>query len=519
MFGMQTLENNHHKKYLNDSIVILFLLSLTACSSLPTQSPKQASNFLTHYKKNSYLEQKFSPLAQQHPNKTGFFLVANGVDAFAIRRALIQKSENKIDIQYYFISEDQSGTKFFALLKQAANRGVRVRLLIDDISLDSDSPLLKDAATHPNIEVRVFNPFSRRFSRLPQYIFQLGKITRRMHNKSMTVDNQISIIGGRNIADEYFQQKRAVNFGDIDVTFIGSLVPEVSQQFDEFWNSDQVKLLKNIEKLSLFSSKIIVEDQKYGSDGDYYINLISTGKLSFSWGKATLIADAPDKILKKQNIRRFIQQTKLSPYIDAVQKEILIFTPYLVPTQMGIQQLKVLRKRGIRITLFTNSLATTDVPVVHAGYIKYRKELLEMGVELYELKQAPYSLNLFKQLSTGNRILDSQKESLHAKIMVFDRKAFYIGSMNIDPRSVYENTELGLVIESESVAKRIHTWFNTHIQKLAYKLELKQLNNRDNQVVWRQDSENYFIDEPNTSLFGRIWMDFLSGLPLAEDQL
>ena len=523
MFRMQRTQNYHHHHYSTQAftilIILLGLLSLTACSSIPPQQKKQASHFLTHYKQHSTLEKRFTPLTRQHRDKTGFFLVANGVDAFNVRRAIIKKAENKIDIQYYFIREDQSGTQFLTLLQQAANRGVKIRLLVDDIGLDSDSSVLKQTAAHPNIEVRVFNPFNRRFSRIPQYIFQLGKITRRMHNKSITVDNQISIIGGRNIADEYFQQKKSVNFGDVDVVFIGALVPSVGAKFDEFWNSAQVNLLENLEKLPNFSPDRIRSASPENLNGQYYTHLLTTGRLPFVWGKAHLIADSPDKILKKTIIRKFIKQTQLRPYIEAIQTEILIFTPYLVPTQIGIQQLKTLRERGIRIILFTNSLATTDVPIVHAGYIKYRKKLLQLGVELYELKQSPYSLNLFAQRSTGNKILDIQKESLHAKIMVFDRKAFYIGSMNIDPRSVYENTELGLVIESEPVAQRISTWFNNNIQKLAYKVELKQLTDWQPQVVWSQGQQNYLIDEPNTTLFGRIWMDFLSGLPLTENQL
>jgi len=509
---------NYHASYANFTILIILLLTLTACSHIPIQQQKQVSTILTYYKAHSYLEKKLAPIVQQHHHQTGFFLVANSVDAFAVRSALIQKATNKIDIQYYFIQEDQSGKKFFNLLKQAANRGVKVRLLLDDIALDTDSLLLKDAAAHPNIEVRVFNPFNRRFSRYPQYIFQLGKITRRMHNKSITVDNQISIIGGRNIADEYFQQKKSVNFADIDVVFVGALVPTVGQKFDEFWNSAQVRLLENLEKLPRQSQPLSSSEQIRILDKNYYSNLLNTGYLPFHWGKATLIADSPDKILKKQTIRKFIKQTQLSPYIEAAQQEILIFTPYLVPTEMGIQQLKALKSRGIRIIIFTNSLSTTDVPIVHSAYIKYRKQLLELGVELYELKQTPYH-TLFKQRSKGNMILNIQKKSLHAKLMVFDRKAFYIGSMNIDPRSVYENTELGLVIESEKVAKGIYTWFNKNIQKLAYKVELKQLGDWNNQVVWLQGQKDYLIAEPNTSLFERMWMNFLSSLPLAEDQL
>jgi len=518
MFRMQKIQHCRCL-YVRFTILIIFLLNLIACSNIPVQQQKQASNILTYYKAHSYLEKKLAPIVQQHRNQTGFFLVANGVDAFAVRSALIQKSTHKIDIQYYFIQEDQSGKKFFNLLKQAANRGVKIRLLIDDIALDADSPSLKDAAAHPNIEVRVFNPFNRRFSRYPQYIFQLGKITRRMHNKSITVDNQISIIGGRNIADEYFQQKKSVNFGDMDVVFIGSLIPKVGQKFDQFWNSAQVELLENLEALPQQSQPLSVLEYASILDKNYYSNLLTRDHLPFSWGKATLIADSPDKILKKRQSQKFIKQTQLRPYLDAVQEEILIFTPYLVPTQTGIQHLKELKDRGVRIILFTNSLATTDVPLVHSGYIKYRKKLLKLGVELYELKYAPYLRSLFKQRSMGKKIMNIQKESLHAKIMVFDRKAFYVGSMNIDPRSVYENTELGVVIESKKVAQGIYAWFNKNIQELAYKVELKQLGRWNNQVVWLQGQQDYLLDEPNTSFFGRVWMDFLSGLPLAEEQL
>ena len=497
----------------------MLYFGLTACSAVPTQQKKIPSNYLQDFHPNTYLEKKLSPSVKQHPNKTGFFLVANGIDAFAIRTALIEKAESRIDVQYYMIHEDQSGRAFFNALKQAANRGVKVRLLIDDIHLINESTFLKDADAHPNIEVRVFNAFNRRIPRFIQYVYKLGKISRRMHVKSLTIDNQISIVGGRNIADEYFQHKLDVNFSDMDAVFIGSLVEGVSKNFDDFWNSKQVTLLANLMKIPK-STKPIRAKQKGSNfiDDAYYIKALDQQKFPFFWADAELIADAPTKITKKRDMQKFVKGTKIGQIIDRTEKEILIFTPYLVPTKAGMNHLKELRQKGIKIILLTNSLSTTDVPFVHSGYINYRRDLVRLGVELYELKTNGSPLELFKQHSKGKKV-KAKKDSLHAKVMVFDRKRFYVGSMNIDPRSVYENPELGLVIESPVVAESLYNWFDRNVDKLAYKVDVKDLVARGETTIWQDGKKNILIKEPGTRLLGRVWMDFLSGLPIAEKHL
>ena len=497
----------------------MLYLGLTACTGVPTQQEKTPSDHLKNYRPNTYLEKKLAPLVKQNAGKTGFFLIENGVDAFAIRTALIKKAEGKIDVQYYMIHEDESGWTFFKELKQAANRGVKIRLLIDDIHLGNESNLLRDAASHPNIEVRVFNPFNRRIPRFIQFVYKLGKISRRMHNKSLTVDNQISIVGGRNIADEYFQHKHDVNFSDMDAIFIGSLVDEVSKSFDAFWNSDYVDLLSNLEKLP--KKSISIDRMKRHSiqiSDQYYIDSLDQYKFPFNWAKASLIADRPEKIKKKRDTKRFIRNAEISKYISEAKKEILIFTPYLVPTKAGIEYFKELREKNVRIILLTNSLSTTDVPFVHSGYINYRRSLVELGVELYELKENNRSLELFKQYSKGKRV-KAKKDSLHAKVMVFDRKKFYVGSMNIDPRSVSENTELGLLIESPVVAESIYNWFDRNADALAYKIDVKALSGRGETTIWKNSYNKFSTKEPGTRILGRIWMDFLSGLPIAENHM
>jgi putative cardiolipin synthase len=276
--------------------------------------------------------------------------------------------------------------------------------------------------------------------------------------------------------------------------------------------------LDNLEKLPT----VLAVDpslQTIEKEDNYYIHAIESGTLPFSWAKAHLIADHPDKILQKRYPKQFIKQTEISHYIDKVKKELLIFTPYLVPTATGIQYFKRLKQRGVRIILFTNSLATTDVPLVHSGYMNYRHALVELGVELYELKHVSRTFDLFKQLSNGKKV-KVKKDSLHAKVMVFDRQAFYVGSMNIDPRSISENTELGLVIESAKVANSIYTWFEKNINQLAYRITLKDLFSQGKQVVWQSnDTQQFLINEPHTSLSRRVWMDFLRGLPIAEKHL
>ena len=293
----------------------------------------------------------------------------------------------------------------------------------------------------------------------------------------------------------------------------------MSKSFDEYWNSDQVELLANLEKIPAKSKPVSSGSKNMlAIDDSYYIDALDKNMFPFSWAKAKLIADKPEKITLRRNKKRFIEDTALFPYFKSTKKEVLIFTPYLVPTAIGMQNIKQLRERGVHVTLVTNSLATTDVPFVHSGYMNYRKSLIKMGVKLYELKPSDSVLGLFKSHAKGKRI-KAKKDSLHAKLLVFDRKIFYVGSMNVDPRSLYENTELGLVIESPEIAELIYHWFESNIDDITYKMGIKVLARRGETLIWQEDAKHFLIKEPKTRLLGRIWMDFLSGLPIAEKHL
>ena len=459
--------------------------------------------------------------------ESGFYLLQRGVDAFAARAALAYRAERSIDAQYYLLHVDLVGRLFLDMLLKAADRGVRVRLLIDDMALNPRKDIGAAALNaHPNIEIRVFNPFGRGTSRWLQFLSRFGDVTRRMHNKSFTVDNQVTVVGGRNIGDEYFEANPDLRFGDLDVLGVGPVVDRISSVFDLYWNSASSYpvelLLKHIpgSRQLAETDRVLSEFTARKRDSEYLeslaqsplVVLIRDWSLEFDWGHAEVLYDDPAKITADRIRRHLRLLSRLQTYTADITGELLIFSPYFVPGAEGVATLVQLRQRGVRVGVITNSLASTDVAAVHAGYARYRKPLLRAGVELYEVDH-----NLTREERKDRKgPRPTSKASLHAKSFVIDSVRVFIGSLNLDPRSAVENTEVGIMIESPAMAADMHRGFDQIARAAAFRVALT-----DDGLRWHRDTadgQKVFTNEPYTGFWRRFAAGLLRLLPL-ESQL
>lgn len=470
------------------------------------------------------------PLVEKHPGLSGFHALIEGIDAFASRLLLIQQAEKTLDLQYYIWHDDLTGKVLYDRLLDAADRGVRVRLLLDDLDTAGKEDMLHLIDAHPNIEIRVFNPFANRNRRALDVLGDTHRINHRMHNKSLTADNQATVFGGRNIGDEYFDATEEVGFSDLDVLAIGPVVPEVSEEFDLYWNSPQVY------PLSAFKAEETVDDARvraFRQQSDAFVKTARSSSyadavralmaaerpgmatLDYSWGKWKLVYDQPGKV----GSREVKKETHMAPAVkegmDQTESELIIVSPYFVPGSWFTEYLKGLTQKGVAVRIMTNSLAANDVPVVHAGYMRYREDLVRGGVELYEYKP--------KQGNSGGKKKDptgwsgSSRASLHGKYFGFDRRDVFVGSFNLDARSVDLNTEMGVYFESPQYAKVLSEGFGQRAMTKGYRVILND--NGDLEWVTLENGREVRIDhEPETGFWERFSTGFLS-IFVPESQL
>lgn len=511
-------------------VFLLTLLMISGCPTLPKGFERPESHAYTDTANTTY-GKSVSDRAAAHPGKSGFLLLGNGLDAFVARAVLAHYAERSIDVQYYLYHNDLVGRLFTDQLLKAADRGVRVRLLVDDMGLVGRDLGAAVMDSHPNMEVRIFNPFSRKTSRLSQFLTRMGSVTRRMHNKSFTVDNQATILGGRNIGNEYFEADPDLAFADLDVLAIGPVVNEVSASFDLYWNSElaypasvlkgEPPTLEEIEQKRQQLNDFVAQQ----TDSEYLkalrnsnlANQIRRNQVRYYWGDSEVVYDQPEKILHSFDKTEYHLAPMLAPYFEGVQEELIIFSPYFVPGKEGTAFLSQLSQRGVRVRILTNSLASNDVGIVHAGYGKYRKALLRAGVELYEMNKKLTR----KQRKEKKGIGGSSKASLHAKSFVFDRKKVFIGSLNLDPRAVLHNTEIGVVLTSAGIANIMGDSFDRNIEQVTFRLELVKNENGTEKILWHglvDGKPQTFDVDPYTGFWLRFGIGFLSILPI-ESQL
>ena len=509
---------------------ILLLALLNGCASLPDNSERSISHA---YDNGSELKDKYHVGSASHPDgESAFYLLGNGLDAFVGRALLARSAQHSIDTQYYLIHSDEVGSLFINELWKAADRGVKIRLILDDIDEGSRDFSIAIFAAHPNIEVRIFNPFGRNVSRLFQYVSGFGKQTRRAHNKSFTVDNIATVLGGRNVGDEYFSADPDLAFQDLDVVGVGPVANQVSSSFDEYWNSPfsyPITLLLETQPGAedILQGRDVFRQKISGYKNSEYVerlmdsplaNSFHDNTITYNWATASVYADKPDKLSQKVGAADYLMIQDLKPYMNKARNELIIISPYFVPGKEGTKFLIKLQQRGVQVRVLTNSLSSTDVSVVHAGYSRYRKDLLKAGVELYELNEKTSKAQR-KARSKGS--IGQSKSSLHAKAFIVDRSDVFIGSLNLDPRSVIQNTEIGMVIQSTEIAEKLANIFNTSTPTAAFQLKLENKSSGKGSIEWHgRDAGKAVIytKDPHTSFWRRFTTGFLRYMPI-ESQI
>ena len=462
--------------------LLVAVLLLSACAGVPFDYPKQSS---VHQPLDSATRvgQIASNWRAEHGDHSGFIGLGNGIEALGARLKMMEAAQNSIDAQYFIIKKDRAGALFAGKLLLAADRGVRVRLLVDDIFTPGTDQAFTLLNTHPNIEVRLFNPVSRQIFKYWGYVVDFKRANRRMHNKSFTVDNGLTIVGGRNIGEEYFELNQDVKFDDYEVLAVGPVVSEVSTGFDEFWNSelavpmDAFGLKVDPAELDAWRDYIRREAESNGA-GIYaqavnssFIKDVQEGRITPVVADATLITDHPDKLLTDVGDTELATLAmEIRDRFNAASKEIIIVTPYFIPQENGARLVEGLLQRGVRVVIVTNSVASTNHLPVHSAYSRYRKRLLQAGAEIYEIR----AYNADDANAWGHR---PEMTTLHSKATVIDRETIFIGSLNFDPRSILINTEMGLFIESPEVGARFTELIWEDMARVAYRVELDDKDN------------------------------------------
>lgn len=467
---------------------------------------------------------------ENHPGLSGFYIFKKGEESLDGRLHLIQSAEKTLDVQYYAISDGVSSNILIEALIRAAERGVRVRLMIDDITTGDMRRSLLALDEIENIQIRIFNPVNKDnqtpLARLIGALTHTDRATRRMHNKALIADNQLAIIGGRNLGDEYFDTHKELSFKDLDVLSAGPVTADISASFDEFWNDDHSFPILQLYKsragdktIGTIRTRLKKNWRKFfhhTANGRRIGNSMEAGYAplieKLVWAKAELVADASAKIRGAQNFSPPLQ--RLKDIVDRAQSEFIIISAYFVPREKGVAWLTSLTGRKMRVKVLTNSLSSTDVVAVHTGYGKHRVPLLQKGVSIYELK--PHGDKRTRQRLLGRK--GPSYASLHAKAYIVDQEYAVIGSFNFDPRSAYLNTELGLFIHSPELARELlHMFDESILPDTSYRLGLAP----GDKLIWatREDGvETRYVTEPKASPW-RILQAWLISLLPVEDQL
>ncbi|WP_413292260.1 phospholipase D family protein [Bdellovibrio sp. HCB185ZH] len=499
--------------------ILTLAFLLCSCATLPKEVQRNPSSTLDP-DPTTVLSKRVKEKLQGKHNLSGFHPLFSGEDAFVARIASIRAAERSLDMQYYIWNNDLTGNIMTAETMKAADRGVRVRILLDDLNLGQYEKALRIMSSHPNIQVRMVNPFANRSFRFFD-ITRLSEVNRRMHNKVFVADSEIAIVGGRNIGNEYFWASDGINFGDLDLWAIGPVVSGLSKEFDTYWNSEIAYPIASLtpfqtvteEDLKQFRAKL---DEAYlkaldtpyakGLRNDKLIADFTSGNIEKYWGEAHVVYDTPAKFKEEAKDQVDNLQSQLQPYMNGSKEEIMMISPYFVPGDQGVGNLSDKVKKGVQVTVLTNSLASSDVSSVFAGYKGYRKDLIRSGVELYELRPRFHKDLIKQKKSLGS---SGSHAGLHGKTLVFDKKYIFVGSMNLDPRSVHINTEMGVVVESEEMAGKFSKRFKENLPEIAYKLGL----DIDGDLQWTtydDGQKNTLTSEPESSWWQRVKASFMS---------
>ncbi len=497
-------------------LLSILLLFVTGCASIPTDYPRTASTAFQEHE-GTVIGKQFAEDAAQHPGASGFDIIRYGKNAFSIRIAMTRLAEKTLDLQYYIWEPDESGLILAEHLVRAADRGVRVRLLVDDMGVAGRDAAIASLNAHPNIEIRIFNPFANRDNSMLDFMTDFERVNHRMHNKIVVMDNSFAIVGGRNIGDHYFSVDPETNFRDLDMAAGGPIVRDISSVFDRFWNGDwavPIEVLvdrpytdKDLQQ-SVANLRNMIAEGNYPYSVDVAVTAVTekltTIRKNLIWAPGRVVWDDPSSIETKSEAGGMAGA--LFKKIQSMQQELTIESAYLVVGDRGVEAVKELVDRGVRVRILTNSLATNDVLAAHAGHAAYRKQLIEAGAEIYEIR--PDS-GVIRKNWRGE-----SNAGLHTKALVFDRESVFIGSFNLDPRSANINTEAGLFVESPELSERVLAHLDEGVKpENSYQVLL----NEDGDLYWLAEDEGVEVvydKEPESSFGQRFMSGFIQMLPI-----
>lgn len=467
------------------------------------------------------LGRAIAPRVAANPALSGVWPLAEGRDAFAARLLLARAADRTLDVQYYIWRRDLSGMLLFASLVDAAERGVRVRLLLDDMNTFGLDPVLAALDSHPNVEVRIFNPFHSRRFRWLGLVTDFRRLNRRMHNKSFTADGEVTIIGGRNVGDEYFAARQDVEFVDLDVMAVGPVAAEVARDFERYWRSEPAWPIGRLAAAAPAGACRALVEAADAIERDpaavAYVSAIRAlpfvrdlvdGGLDMEWAPVRMLSDDPLKALDRVKRRQLLSE-RLREILGEPARDLALVSSYFVPTAQGVATFGRWAQSGVRVRVLTNSLEATDVAAAHAGFARRRKALLRAGVRLFEAKRLVPRLRTRGKRSPKS----SSATSLHAKTFAVDGERVFIGSFNFDPRSDRLNTELGFIIESPTLAGAVGEAFDERLPAEAYEVVL----NGRGRLRWLERRDGRLIrhrGEPGAPLWRRALVTVLSWLPI-----
>jgi len=508
------------------------ILGVPACSTLPKQTPQPMEYAFDTETEQTSLAKIVEPLREQNPNLTGYHVLYDPLEALAARIHLIDKAEKTLDLQYYIWDNDRIGSLALYSIIKAADRGVKVRLLMDDNNAKKMEGIYLALDQHQNIDVKLYNPYRFRHYRAMDMVLDLKRINRRMHNKSFIADNQISLIGGRNMSNQYYNVSDNYQFSDVDVMLVGSASDEIIHSFDEYWNDEYAFPVKQIvnsrhyvlrfeslkQQLNNYYQEITVQNYLDLATRSHNVEKWLNNSIQFDWVKAEVVHDSPSKIKSKAKKEQYLN-FQLINHLENPEHSVDIVSAYFVPEKKGEKMLSDLAQSNIQVRVLTNSFKANDVAVVHAFYAKYRKDLLKNKVELYEFLSAPEAENLNANTEeiaekTKVSLKGLSRSSLHAKLMAIDQKQVFIGSFNFDPRSAYLNTEIGVLLNSPNLAKAIHQTMDENLSKYAYKLVLDANQNINWKIKKHNGDIKIYHKEPKMKWWQKAGVKIISWVPI-----
>jgi putative cardiolipin synthase len=497
------------RRFIAIVVAALLLGYFAACAQLEPrpQLPDEAALAIAD---DTPLDQAIAPMEASYPDQSAFRLVVEGTEAFVVRVQTARMAKRSLDVQSYIWHADVTGMFFANELLLAADRGVKVRVLLDDVDARKNNDAIAALSAHPNIQVRTFNPFASRsgtFRLIAEGLRSFSRINRRMHNKTWIADNRLAVAGGRNIGDEYFNASDEVNFVDLDFAMVGPVVRQASASFDEYWNSASAYPMEVLDPKQVSADALnrlrpelaarakAAEQSAYAKalQANDSIKRMVDGDWPMEWSaKYQFVADDPNKVMMKERDEKRAQvSAALVPVAEGAQSQLSIISPYFVPGDRGTAILTgaARAERGVRI--LTNSLVANDVAAVHGGYSRYRKLLLDAGVQLWELKPL-----------TGkpeSSFFGSSGASLHTKALAVDGRVLFVGSYNLDPRSAWLNCEQGVLVENETLAAQLEQIFQQQSDgEHAWRVSLEQ-----GKMSW-SDGTGRLDKEPEASLSRRF---------------